>query len=144
MELVKGRGICCENEVYFDYVDGEIVMTMYRDVPGVRMDRRAPNVIKSFSINQWEEINGYLRETLDEAEGVFDDRDDGVIEIDSEGEVHPPEASKILAGIQVPPGKVERSLELPKVNSLPSMTASDAPEEEGNLMDVEEQSGETD
>ncbi|KKL97075.1 hypothetical protein LCGC14_1838070, partial [marine sediment metagenome] len=100
MELVKGRGICCENEVYFDYVDGEIVMTMYRDVPGVRMDRRAPNVIKSFSINQWEEINGYLRETLDEVEGVFDDRDDGVIEIDSEGKVHPPEAEKVLAEIQ--------------------------------------------
>ena len=139
MELVKGRGICCENEVYFDYVDGEIVMTMYRDVPGVRMDRRAPNVIKSFSINQWEEINGYLRETLDEVEGVFDDRDDGVIVIDSEGKVHPPEASKILARIQ----ELRKAEEL-KVNSLPSMTASDAPEEEGNLMDVEEQSGETD
>ena len=140
MELVKGRGICCENEVYFDYVDGEIVMTMYRDVPGVRMDRRAPNVIKSFSINQWEEINRYLRETLDEVEGVFDDRDDGVIVIDSEGKVHPPEASKILARIQelrkaeeltepVPPGKVERSLELPKVNSLPSMTKEEEEEE---------------
>ena len=72
MEIINGRGINCENEVYFDYVDGEIVMTMYRDMAGVRMDRRDPNVIKSFSIDQWEEINGYLRETLDDVEGVYD------------------------------------------------------------------------
>ncbi len=156
MELVEGRGINCENEVYFDYVDGEIVMTMYRDMAGVRMDRRDPNVIKSFSIDQWEEINGYLREVLDDAEGVCDDGDEGdVIKIDSEGKVHPPKAAKILSEMHqlrkegmekeeaeglrkleemevdkafapkvrdLPDAADTSNVELPKVNSIPSMT----------------------
>ena len=113
MEFVKGRGICCENEVYFDYVDGEVVMTMYRDVPGVRMDRRAPNVIKSFSINQWEEINGYLRETLDEVEGVFDDRDEG------EGEAKEAESSPLFQQV------TDNEVEVPTVvSSLPVMSGT--------------------
>ncbi|KKK78754.1 hypothetical protein LCGC14_2840360, partial [marine sediment metagenome] len=73
MEVVKGRGITEGNEVYFDYVDGEVVMTMYRDVPGVRMDRRDPNVIKTFSRDKWDAICRYLMETLDKVEGVFVD-----------------------------------------------------------------------
>ena len=73
MEVVDGRGICCGNEVYFNYVDGEVVMTMYRDVPGVRMDRRDPNVIKTFSRDKWDAICRYLMETLDKVEGVFVD-----------------------------------------------------------------------
>ncbi len=140
MELVKGRGICSGNEVYFDYVDGEVVMTMYRDMPGVRMDRRDPNVIKSFSVGQWGEINEYLRETLDDVEGVFSDDgvEDGVIEIDSKGGVHPPEAVKVLSEIQ------ELRTELPKVNNIPSMT-NDKPEEEDSVvMDIEDDSGKTD
>ncbi|KKL08840.1 hypothetical protein LCGC14_2571830, partial [marine sediment metagenome] len=73
MDYVEGRGVCCGNEVYFDYVDGEVVMTMYRDMPGVRSDRLKPNVIKTFVPAQWGEINEYLMGTLDRVEGVFND-----------------------------------------------------------------------
>ncbi len=126
METVEGRGICCGNEVYFDYVDGEVVMTMYRDMPGVRMDRRDPNVIKSFSVDQWGEINEYLKETLDDVEGVF--RDNGF----GEDEVIHEEAdlSKMMPG-------AENSIELPRMsnaeailpeNKVPAMTKDEIQE----------------
>ena len=150
METVKGRGICCGNEVYFDYVDGEVVMTMYRDMPGVRMDRRSPNVIKSFSVGQWGDINKYLGETLDKFEGVFsDDEDvagDDVIEIDSKGGVHPPEAVSILSEIQQ---LRKGGTKLPKMgnaeailpeNKVPAMTKSELEKEE-NGEEIDESNG---
>ena len=76
MDYVNGRGICCGNEVYFDYVDGNVVMKMYRDMPGVRMDRLQPNIIKTFSVDQWRELNKYLGETVDKVEGVFSGDDE--------------------------------------------------------------------
>ncbi len=68
MEVIEGRGICCENEVYFDLVDGVVVMTMYRDMPGVPMDRREPNVIKRFSVEMWNEITVHLLGSDDDEE----------------------------------------------------------------------------
>jgi hypothetical protein len=120
MELVKGRGINCENEVYFDYVDGEVVMTIYRDMPGVRMDRRDPNVIKTFSVDQWGEVNKYLMETLDDVEGVFSDDDR-----DEEEEIQ--EKFDPITGTQNEEEE-EKEAELPKVNSIPSMTEDDKEE----------------
>ncbi|KKN22420.1 hypothetical protein LCGC14_0915440 [marine sediment metagenome] len=81
MEVIDGRGISCGNEVYFDYVDGEVVITMYRDVPGVRMDVRAPNVIKAFSKEDWVVIQAFLMRLFwptlagkhEKVEGVFSD-----------------------------------------------------------------------
>ena len=78
MDYVDGRGISCGNDVYFNYIDGRVVMSMYRDVPGVAMARRDPNVVKSFTPAQWGEVNDYLlgvshdeespEETLEEEE----------------------------------------------------------------------------
>ena len=83
MDYVEGRGVCCGNEVYFDYVDGKVVMTMYRDMPGVRSDRLKPNVIKTFVPAQWGEINEYLMGTLDRVEGVFNDDEEEAEEAES-------------------------------------------------------------
>lgn len=58
--VTEGRGVECGNDVYFSFVDGKIVFSIYRDVPGVRMDRREPNVVKSFSVEEWTAINEYL------------------------------------------------------------------------------------
>jgi len=67
LDLVKGRGINCNNEVHFDLVDGFVVMRMYKDLPGVATEDRSPTVIKRFSVEVWQEVNSYL---LDVHEGT--------------------------------------------------------------------------
>jgi hypothetical protein len=151
MELVKGRGINCENEVYFDYVDGEVVMTIYRDMPGVRMDRRDPNVIKVFSVDQWGEINKYLMETLDDVEGVYSDDDEG--EGEDEEEVTVPIVPSLtqqgLAPVPLTANIAAKDVELPKVNSIPSMTKDEIQEKFDPITGTQneeemEKNGETD
>ncbi len=121
MEVVKERGICCGNEVYFNYVDGEVVMTMYKDVPGVRMDRRDPNVVKTFSRDDWGDINKYLMETLDKCFQGYAKRE----------EVKEAESSPLFQQV------IPEPAELPKANSIPKMTENDKEE-------VEEKNGEED
>ena len=122
MDYVDGRGISCGNDVYFDYVDGNVVMKMYRDMPGVRMDRLQPNVIKTFSVDQWGELNKYLGETLDKVEGVFND-----VDIEEE------EALKKLEEMKVDEAFAPKVRDLPKMGAepifpgkgLPAMTKSE-------------------
>ena len=125
MEVVKGRGITEGNEVYFDYVDGEVVMTMYRNVPGVRMDRRDPNVIKTFSRDDWDAVCRYLMKTLDKVEGVFVD------DFNDKEEVKEAESSPLFQ--QVVP-------ETSKANGIPKMSNAEAilPENKVPAMTKEE------
>ena len=62
MDYVDGRGITNGNDVYFIYdaETGMVVMTMYKDAPGVRSDLLKPNVIKSFYPSDWGNINEFL------------------------------------------------------------------------------------
>lgn len=130
MELVKGRGLEC-NGVCFNYVDGKVVMAMYRELPGVSADVLQPNVSVTFSVDQWGEINKYLRETLDDVEGVFsDDDDDG-----DEGEEEVEEEESVLNVVSAPSGI------LPKVNSVPKMTEDDKEEIEEKDGEEDEQEG---
>ena len=102
MEIVKGRGINCENEVYFDFVDDCVVMTMYRDMPGTPPDRLKPNVIKSFSVDVWGEINSHLSNIHDSE-----------IDSDSDSEERGPEDAPDISTIS----------SLPQVaSSLPPLT----------------------
>ena len=135
METVEGRGIQCGNEVYFNYVDGEVVMTTYRDVPGVRMDRRDPNVIKTFSIEQWGKINEFLRETLDDVEGVFSDGDE------NEGEVFEPADSAEAEPTSLSANISAKEVKLPKMGDgelvlpgkvIPAMTKQELEDNKEN------------
>jgi hypothetical protein len=127
MEVIDGRGISNGNDVYFIY-DAEndvVVMATYRDVPGVRSDLLKPNIIKAFTKDEWGEINEFLSAGVSEHE------------YEEEGEEEYPPVP-LTANIAA------KDIELPKVNSIPSMTANDAPEEDSVLMDIEDESGETD
>ncbi len=125
MDYVEGRGICCGNEVYFDYVDGEVVMTMYRDMPGVRSDRLKPNVIKTFSIDQWGELNEYLRVTLNDVEGVFNDGD-GSEEVEETLKGKDRKVSTARKVWEAQYTNSPKEVELPKVNVIPKMSNAEA------------------
>ena len=84
MDYVDGRGISCGNDVYFNYIDGRVVMLMYRDVPGVAMANRDPNVVKSFSPAQWGEINDYLLGVSHDEESVEETPEEEVVTIHNE------------------------------------------------------------
>ena len=148
MDYVEGRGVTSGNDVYFIY-DAEndvVVMAMYKDAPGVRSDRLMPNVIKSFTKDEWGSINEFLlagADKYEEEEGLkkleemkvdesfapkVRDFPSDVIEIDSEGNVHPPEAGELLSGIQQ---LRKEEVTLPKVNNIPKMTEDDKKEENG-------------
>ena len=133
MDYVEGRGVTSGNDVYFIY-DAEnevVVVRTYRDAPGVRSDRLMPNVVKTFSKDEWIDINKFLSAGAadrdeDEFEGEGVSSDD-IIKIDSSGNVHPPEATKVLAEIQ----QLRKEGSLPKINNakailpgkgLPAMT----------------------
>ena len=124
METVSGRGINCENGVYFDFVDDAVVMTIYKDMPGTPPDRIQPNVIKSFPVSNWESINRYLMGTHDKINGVLsDDMDED--EFEGEGVV-----GKISED-----DRIKSTPELPKVASIPSVlsiTKSEDKEEKEN------------
>ena len=131
MDYVEGRGVTSGNDVYFIY-DAEndvVVMAMYKDAPGVRSDRLMPNVIKSFTKDEWGSINEFLGAGA--ADRDKEEEDDDVIEIDSEGNIHPPEAKELLSGIQQ---LRKEEVTLPKVNNIPKMTEDDKKEEKRNYL----------
>ena len=135
MDYVEGRGISNGNEVYFifDAENDVVVMATYKNAPGVRSDLLQPNIIKTFSKDEWGDINEFLsagRDDYDEDE----DEDDDVIEIDSEGKVHPPEGEKVLAEIQelrkegVTLPKMNNTKAILPENSVPAMTKDEVQE----------------
>ena len=95
METVSGRGINCENGVYFDFVDDCVVMTIYKDMPGTPMDRLQPNVIKSFPVSNWMDINDYLHHVKNDNEIEGED----VFEGEDEPDISPPDALPKIASI---------------------------------------------
>ena len=132
MDYVEGRGVTSGNEVYFifDADNDVVVMATYRDAPGVRSDLLKPNIVKTFSKDEWGDINEFL------AAGASENEEEEEVESSPLFQQIAPETSE---------GEEEEVATPPKVaGSIPSMTANDAPEEESNLMDVEEESGKTD
>ena len=114
-ELVEGRGISSGNEVFFIFNReiNKVVMATYRDMPGVPLDKREPNIIKTFSKDEWIEINRFLSAGADEyldKTNLFED------EFEGEG----------IVGKISESDKIEE-VALPKVssNSIPSMTNSE-------------------
>lgn len=76
MDVSEDRGIECRG-VCFNYVDGKITLKVYQNLPGITRELAGTTFEKSFSLDEWKDINGYLMGILDRVEGVFDD----VIEI---------------------------------------------------------------
>lgn len=72
MEVTEDRGIECKG-LCFNYVNGSIVIAVYQNLPGIKRELAGTTFQKSFSPSEWEEVNRYLIETLDKAEGVFSD-----------------------------------------------------------------------
>lgn len=95
METSEDRGIECKG-LCFSYVDGNVILSVYQNLPGIRRDLAGTIFQKTFSGDEWSKINHYLDDS--EMRGVILGEDD-VIEIDSEGKVHPPEAVKVLSDI---------------------------------------------
>ena len=125
LETIEGRGISSGNEVFFIFNReiNKVVMATYRDMPGVPLDRREPNLIKTFSKEEWIEINRFLSAGADEyldKTNLFED------------EYEEPDIS--------PEGK------LPKVaSSLPAMTSNEEEKEDGKIdSDGGEETPETD
>ena len=102
MELSEDRGIECQG-VSFDFIDGKVVLAVYQNLPGIKRHLAGTTFLKAFTIDDWKAVNRYLGDMVG---------DDDVIEIDSEGKVHPPEAVSVLSEIQ----------ELRKVNNIPKMS----------------------
>ena len=69
---IEGRGISNGNGAYFifDAETDRVVMATYRDVPGVSLDRRQPNVVKTFSKEEWAGINDFIRAGAREDEDI--------------------------------------------------------------------------
>ncbi|MCH7756700.1 hypothetical protein IIC45_01270, partial [Patescibacteria group bacterium] len=94
MELSEDRGLECQG-VCFNFVDGKIVLSVYQNLPGIKRNLAGTTFLRAFTIDDWKAINRYLRDAVGDIEETYD----GVIEIDSEGKVHPPEAVKVLSDI---------------------------------------------
>jgi len=66
------RGIECQG-VCFNYADGEIVLSVYKNLPGVARELAGTSFQRTFSRDEWDAINKYLMKTHDDVEGVFVD-----------------------------------------------------------------------
>ena len=128
MEVSEDRGIECQG-VCFNLVDGKIVLAVYQNLPGIKRDLAGTTFLRAFEIDDWLAVNRYLKDMV----GDDEETSDGVIEIDSEGKVHPPEAEKVLSEIQ----KLREVAEITTIHSerrglsVPNMTNNEE-EKEGN------------
>ena len=106
MECSEDRGIEL-NGLCFNYVDGEVVLSVYKNLPGVTRKLAGTIFQRAFSPQEWEEINRFLMKTLDRVEGIFNDvEEDEVVG----------ESSPLFEQV------VPESGEPPKANSIPKMT----------------------
>ena len=106
MDYVEGRGISNGNDVYFifDAENDVVVMATYRDAPGVRSDLLQPNIIKTFSKDEWGDINEFLSAGANQYEEDEEEKPD--ISPDDEVEV-PPVTSSLPAMSGTLPEPVE-------------------------------------
>ena len=120
MECSEDRGIECQG-LCFNYVDGNVTLTVFKNLPGVARERAGTIFQRAFSPQEWEEINRFLMKTLDKVEGVFvDDFDED--EDEDEEEAKEAESSPLFE--QVVPeavGPLDRRNPT-KANSIPKMT----------------------
>ena len=75
MEMFEDRGIECRG-LCFDYVDGEVILSVYQNLPGIDRELAGTTFRKTFSKDEWGEINKYLIGVVDKAEGVFVDEEE--------------------------------------------------------------------
>ena len=75
METSEDRGIECRG-LCFDYVDGEVILSIYQNLPGIDRELAGTTFRKTFSPDEWGEINRHLMRVLDKAEGFFDDSEE--------------------------------------------------------------------
>jgi len=112
MEKSEDRGIECKG-VCFNYVDGNVTLKVYQNLPGITRKLAGTTLEKTFSKDEWREINRYLMGILDRVEEVFVDED-----VEEEGN----EPSDI---------------QLSKMNNVPKMTEDDKEEIEEDKGDEE-------
>ncbi len=153
MDYVEGRGVTSGNEVYFifDAENDVVVMATYRDMPGVRSDLLKPNIIKTFSKDEWGDINEFLSAGANEGEEEAEEAEEAessplfqqiVPETSDEEEEEgdEPDISPVL-GLHSTADIAVNDVQLPKMNNVPKMTEDDKEEvEEGDeeLADVTE------
>ena len=70
MELSEDRGLECQG-VCFDLTDGKIVLSVYKNLPGIKRNLAGTSFLRTFTIDDWKAINGYLMDCVgDEKEEV--------------------------------------------------------------------------
>ncbi len=113
MECSEDRGIECQG-LCFNYVDGNVTLTVFKNLPGVARELAGTIFQRAFSPQEWEEINRFLMKTLDKVEGIFNDvEEDEVVG----------ESSPLFEQV------VPESGEPPKANSIPKMTKEEMKED---------------
>ena len=147
MDYVEGRGVTSGNEVYFifDAENDVVVMAMYRDAPGVRSDLLKPNIVKTFSKDEWGDINEFLSAGANEGEEEAEEAESSPLfqQIVPEGELSESEKELLAAGGSVfhtkrlPGGAVSptaniaaKDVQLPKMNNVPELVEDDKEEVE--------------
>lgn len=87
MEVSEDRGIECRG-ISFNYVDGKITLKVYQNLPGISRDLAGVTFEKSFSPNDWGEINSFLMKLHEMTKGfpeddieIVRDDEDGVDEV---------------------------------------------------------------
>ena len=140
MECSEDRGIEL-NGLCFNYVDGNVTLTVFKNLPGITRELAGTIFQRSFSISEWEDINKYLMETLDKVEGVFVDDFD---EDENEEEAKEAESSPLFEQI-APEGGEPITIHSKRIDSsvsseLPAMSNAEAilPENKVPAMTKEE------
>ena len=69
MELSEDRGLECQG-ICFVLTDGKIVLSVYKNLPGIRRDLAGTSFLRAFTIDDWKAINGYLMDAVSDSEEV--------------------------------------------------------------------------
>ena len=69
MELSEDRGLESQG-VCFDLTDGKIVLSVYKNLPGIKRNLAGTSFLRSFTIDDWKAINGYLMDAVGDVEEI--------------------------------------------------------------------------
>ena len=117
MELSEDRGLECQG-ICFDLTDGKIVLSVYKNLPGIKRNLAGTSFLRSFTIDDWKAINGYLMDAVSDSEEVSE-----VPQVEEvEEEVEEEEISTIHSERR--DSSVNKTIypSTPKVSSIPPMT----------------------
>ena len=112
MECSEDRGIESQG-VCFNLVDGKIVLAVYQNLPGIERHLAGTTFLRAFTIDDWEDINGYLRD-MEMREVILGEEEE-------EDEVLIAQENLVSSTTDI---SAKADEELSKVNSIPSMTKS--------------------